>query len=531
MKLKFLIVCIIMTVILLPPLLLRPKTPETKRKVSEESEKLIIITPHNESIKSEWEKAFQKYYLKKYGKRIEFDYRAPGGTSDIMRYIANRYQAEYRRWREARNLSWNSAVATGFSLAKLPKDASEEVREARKLFLESDVSIGIDLMAGGGVFDLSRNAASGFAVDAGIAKIRPDLLAPEIIPFSFGGENLYDKQGRYYGLCLSTFGICCNMDRLAEMKDKTPPKRWDDLAQTRFFNNIVIADPTKSGSANKCFEVLIQQHMAELKSPDAGWREGLNTIKRIIANASAITDSAGKVTRDVSAGAAAAGMAIDTYGLTEREWNEIQFRGPPHFQYITPEGGTAVSPDPIQLLRGAPNREIAIEFIAFLLSEEGQKIMAFKPGTPGGPEKQALRRPPIRRDLYAPEYLKFRSDPDYDPYRSGSSFQYHPEWTGKYYTLLRRTIRIVMLDCLDELRSAWKAIIDAGGPEAVPEAMEYFNKLPYEYKNASEAAQLLRPSATRSAVDAARTARAWRDSMRESYRKAEAAARRKGNLK
>ena len=109
--------------------------------------------------------------------------------------------------------------------------------------------------------------------------------------------------------------------------------------------------------------------------------------------------------------------------------------------------------------------------------------------------------------------------------------QYHPEWTGKYYTLLRRTIRIVMLDCLDELRSAWKAIIDAGGPEAVPEAMEYFNKLPYEYENASEAAQSLRPSAARSAVDAARTARAWRDSMRESYRKAEAAARRKGNLK
>ena len=88
-----------------------------------------------------------------------------------------------------------------------------------------------------------------------------------------------------------------------------------------------------------------------------------------------------------------------------------------------------------------------------------------------------------------------------------------------------------MLDCLDELRSAWKAIIDAGGPEAVPEAMEYFNKLPYDYKNAAEAAQSLRPSATRSAVDAARTARAWRDSMRESYRKAEAAARRKGTLK
>ena len=132
MKLKFLLVCMIMTVILLPPLLLRPKAPKAKQSLSGETDKLIIITPHNESVKSEWEKAFQKHYLKKYGKRIEFDYRAPGGTSDIMRYIADRYQAEYRRWRESRNLPWNSAVASGFSLARLPENASAEVRAHRR---------------------------------------------------------------------------------------------------------------------------------------------------------------------------------------------------------------------------------------------------------------------------------------------------------------------------------------------------------------------------------------------------------------
>ena len=33
-----------------------------------------------------WEQAFRKHYRKKFGKDIVFDYRAPGGTSDIMRY-------------------------------------------------------------------------------------------------------------------------------------------------------------------------------------------------------------------------------------------------------------------------------------------------------------------------------------------------------------------------------------------------------------------------------------------------------------
>ena len=140
----------------------------------------------------------------------------------------------------------------------------------------------------------------------------------------------------------------------------------------------------------------------------------------------------------------------------------------------------------------------------------------------------ALRRPPIRRDLYAPEYEKYRSDPDYNPYASGSSFTYRPEWTGRYYTLLRVLLRTIMLDCQDELRAAWKAILDAGGPEAVPEAMEYFNALPFEYRNADKAVRALRRSGTRSAVDIARTKREWRDTMRANYRKAAELARKKG---
>lgn len=525
MKLRFIVICLVLLAILLPPILLRPGQEAGRLGPEEDGERLVIITPHNETIKYEWEQAFRKYYRKKYGKEIVFDYRAPGGTSDIMRYIADRYQTEFRRYCEEKGYPWNDAIAAYFSSPVLPKNAPADVIEARKIFLNSDVSIGIDLMAGGGVFDLARNAERGFAVDAGIRELYPELLDPKLIPASFGGEKLYDPKGRYYGLCLSTFGLCYNKDRIAAMKDQTPPKRWDDLAQPRFYNNIVIADPTKSGSANKCFEVLIQQHMAERKSPEKGWHDGLNVIKRIIANAAFVTDSAGKVTRDVAAGSAAAGMAIDTYGLTEREWNGIQFAGTPHFNYVAPEGGTAVSPDPIQLLRGAPNRKAAVEFIAFMLSLEGQKIMCFKPGVPGGPEKSALRRPSIRRDLYEPKYAESLSDPDYNPYRSGSSFTYHPEWTGKYYTLLRIVIRAVMLDCQNELKRAWKAIIDAGGPEAVPEAMEYFNRLPFEYSEADAAARSLRRSETRTAVDIARTTREWRDAMRANYRMAEKLAK------
>lgn len=529
MNLRIFLVLLLLGAVLAIPFLFRPATPKAELPAGE-AERLVIITPHNENIKFEWEQAFRSYYRKKFGRDIIFDYRAPGGTSDIMRYIADRYQTEFRRYCEEHGLPWNSLTASAFDRDQKPS-APAEAKAARKAFLNSDVSIGIDLMAGGGTFELARNANAGFAVDAEIQKKYPELLDPAIIPQSFGGELLYDPAGRYYGLCLATFGICYNIDRLRELKDKTPPQRWADLAAPRFFNRIVIGDPSKSGSINKCFEIMIQQLMAECSSPERGWRDGLNLIKRIIANAFTITDSAGKVTRDVASGTAAAGIAIDIYGLTEREWSGVQFRGKPHFNYVAPEGGTAVSPDPIQLLRGAPNKHAAVELIAFLLSREGQKLMCFNPGTPGGPVRSTLRRPPIRRDLYSKQYEKFRSDPDYNPYRSGSSFTYHPEWTGRYYSLLRVLIRTIMLDCLDELRDAWKAIIDAGGPDAVPEAMEYFNRLPFEYKDASAAAQSLRRSETRTAIDIARTKREWRDAMRANYRKAAELARKKGPVK
>ena len=186
--------------------------------------------------------------------------------------------------------------------------------------------------------------------------------------------------------------------------------------------------------------------MSEAGSPEKGWENGLNLIKQIFGNARNLTDAAGKVPHDVATGNAAAGMAIDTYGFTEQEWNALQFDDKPHFFYVAPKGGTAVSADPVQLLRGAPNRPAAQAFIDFLLSPEGQKLHAFKVGTPGGPRRHALRRPPIRRDLYQEKYREFRSDPDYNPYESGASFTYRPEWTAPYYSLLRILLRCIALD-------------------------------------------------------------------------------------
>ena len=526
---RFLPALLLPLALLALPLALRRT--EVRTPAADEADTLVVICAHTEPMKYEFEQGFRRYYRERFGRDIKLDYRSPGGTSDIVRYIGDRFEAEFRHaWEsDPENGPWTRNIAANFSNPRIDSDpgADPEARRAREKFLASDVGIGIDLFAGGGTYDHARQAERGFGVDGGVRERQPGLLAPERIPEFYSGDVLYDRQGRYYGLCLASFGICYNADRLNELADPRPPRRWRDLGDPRFFNQLAVADPTKSGSANKCFEIMLQQCLAESvarrgdpEGLNAGWADGLNLIKRIVANARAITDSAGKVTRDIATGNATAGTAIDFYGLTEQEWNVTQTGSAPRIFYVAPEGGTSVSADPIQLLRGAPHPEAARAFIDYLLGP-GQKLFNFKPGTPGGPERYALRRSPISRELYRPEYRQFRSDPDYDPYASGASFQYHPEWTGRYYHLLRVLIRTIALDVQPELRAAWGAIVAAGGPEAVPEAMRAFAELPFSYAEAAAAAAGLQPGRERGAVEIAALCRRWSEQARASYRRAE----------
>jgi hypothetical protein len=274
--------------------------------------------------------------------------------------------------------------------------------------------------------------------------------------------------------------------------------------------------------------MVVQQEMAEAVaglSTDSsayheglarGWREGLSVIRLAGANARYFTDSASRVVMDVAGGEAGAGMCIDFYGKTEAA-RVANPSGASRMGYRSPRGGTTVSCDPVAMLRGAPHPKIAVRFIIFVLSLEGQKLWAYRPGTAGGPEKYALHRMPIRRDFYTPEHLQYCSDPDIDPYTLAESFTYHGEWTGRLFNVLRVLIRTMCMDRDRELRAAWRSIIAAGGPGACPEAMECLKALPAdaEYERIGTTAATLKTN-----LDQVRLARRWGDFFARQYRQA-----------
>jgi ABC-type Fe3+ transport system substrate-binding protein len=498
---------------------------------------LVVVTPHNEAIRYEFGRAFAAHHRAATGRTVRVDWRMPGGTSEIARYLKGEYYAAFEREWTRSGKAWTPEVAAAFDnpQIRLTDAPDTPAQAARRGFLASGQGIGIDVFFGGGAFDFERQAAAGRLVVSDVISARPGWFGEAVIPQSVSGETFYDPQGRWIGACLASFGICYNSDSLRRLGVAELPASWSDLASPRLFRQVALADPTKSGSAAKAFEMVIQQQMQELvraagsENPAilaVGWKRGLEIIQAASANARYFTDAAGKVPVDVSLGDAAIGMCIDFYGRFQSEAVRVG-NAPSRLQYFTPTGGSSVGVDPIGLLRGAPNRAVAEAFIAFVLSSEGQKLWNFRVGTPGGPVKYALRRLPVRKDLYAPEFSQFRSDPEVDPYREARQFTYHPAWTAPLFKALAFVVRVMCLDPHDEQASAWSALSQAGFPR---EALRTFSDLSaVDYETAQKIIAPALASANR--LDEVRLAKELGGKFRRQYREAEQLARAEGEKK
>jgi ABC-type glycerol-3-phosphate transport system substrate-binding protein len=162
-------------------------------------------------------------------------------------------------------------------------------------------------------------------------------------------------------------------------------------------------------------------------------------------------------------GNAAAGMCIDSYGGLQTEVTAIESESS-RMGFLLPGSGTSIGADTIGLLRGSAHRQLAVEFIEFVLSEQGQKLWSFRRGVPGGPLRHALHRAPILPGLYAPAFDQLRSDPAINPYGGMLGFVYHDGWTRRLYRDISFVVRVLCVDPAPELAEAYQALAVNGFP-------------------------------------------------------------------
>ncbi|MDI1250797.1 MAG: extracellular solute-binding protein [Lacunisphaera sp.] len=524
------------------PFLLRPKKQAT---VADADERLVVITPHNEATRYEYSRGFAEWYRVKTGRTIAIDWRVIGGTSEITRFIESEYVAAFQHhWTGKLGRPWSMGVQAAFQDGSLvpddtPGDDPVEL-EARRAFLASTVSCGLDVFFGGGPYDHVRQAAAGRIVDSGILQLHPEWFGDNAIPATFTGEPYWDPQGRWVGNVLSAYGMIYNRDSLQRLGIDREPRQWDDLQDPRLRGEVALCDPTKSSSIAKAFENVIQQHIhrrqaqlvretgrapseVEAQAVAEGWVSGLRLVQRIGANARYFTDSSQKSPIDVVQGNSAAGMCIDFYGRGGFQQSARRLDGTEgRIGYYSPPDGTVLSPDPLAVLRGAPNPAAARAFIEYAVSMDGQKLWNFRPGTPGGPVRYELRRLPIRRDFYTvPEFAPHRSDPDVNPYAAGNPMIYHGEWTGNLVREMAFVIRVMCLDPHPELVAAWREIIAAGMPAEALAVMSDLSAVDYGATDG----RIRRVLGSKNKVDEVRLASELADGFRRQYLKAAELAR------
>ena len=385
---------------------------------SSDARQVIIISPHNEQIRHEFGQGFATWHKEKYGEEAEVIWSVPGGTSEIRRMLQSQY---------------GHALEIG----------NEPGGEA-------------DLVFGGGSYEhgiLKKPITKQFSGNEVTTTISAPAVFDGAVLEQVYGENiigditLYDPDGYWYGLALSGFGIVYNNEVLEDL-GIPPPTTWEALANPELLGKLALVNPAQSGSVTTAFEAILK---------NLGWERGWQVMRRAAANSRYFSASSLKPPADVSQGDAAMGICIDFYGRYQAQAVKND-DGISRIGYIDPPSATMIDPDPISLLRGAPNQEMALRFMQYCMTQEAQALWQFSASDVHddgfGPDTWELRRMPIRRDMYA-KYLDRMID-KVNPFQTARRAPFSDKNMRAFIAPL---FSAMAMNHHEELIHAWKAII------------------------------------------------------------------------
>lgn len=472
---------LLLATILGVPFALRP----TEQRRALGGRTLVIVTPHVEQIRDEFARAFVAWHERTHHEKVHVDWRAPGGTQEIFKQLQAQYEA---------------AVAGGkfdFSDPKDPKAAPGTIAYA--------------MMLGGGSYDHGRLKAGiklkdpsgqerslAFSTPAGFPQAAMDEWFGEN---KVGAQNLYDKDQYWIGTALSSFGIVYNKE-IYRALGLDEPRAFADLCDPRLQGLIALADPRQSGSITTTMDSIVNWYVwdrakregwdkdladamkKEREDPakprweetlwpvrgpsiQGAWDDAWRVLREMACNTRYFTAAAPKPPLDVSHGEAAAGLAIDFYGRSQAQAILLpgQDASESRVGYVDPAGAVYIDADPVSILRGGSEPELARRFVEFCLSEEGQALWQFPAESnprskdnpagpdarPMGPRTYELRRMPVRRTMYE-KYAGHMID-RVDPFSLASEVR---------PVFWRDAIGVMMgafaIDIADDARGAWAAL-------------------------------------------------------------------------
>lgn len=361
-------------------------------------ERVVIITPHVDAIRNEFGRGFAEWHGKRFGEGAVVEWRNVGGTADSLRFV----QSEF---------------------ASKPE------------------GIGIDCLFGGGMEPYL------LLDDKKLAQVyRPPAEILAAIPQSVLGLDAYDPEFTWFGAAFSSFGILQNR-RVQGVLGLPLARTWQDLTNPALMGWVGAGDPRNSGTMNVMFEAFLQYF---------GWEEGWRVLTQIGGNVRKFDRVSSSTAKDVTLGETAYAFAIDFYGFSQ-----VAAAGRTNLTFVLPEDFTALNPDGLAILKGAPNLRTAQRFVDFVLSEDGQRLWFLPKGHPEGPRQNSIERMSMRPDFY--KRYKGVSNIEFSPFELKQSFRYDARVSRERREVVAALVGALLVDTHDELQAAWKRTIAAGG--------------------------------------------------------------------
>ena len=280
-------------------------------------------------------------------------------------------------------------------------------------------------------FDLFwSSSADAFVVLKESERLRRSEYIPHYQPISKHMSYHDEPHGLYHNFALSGVGFMWNQKTLDEAGIASP-LNWQDLTDTRFYGQVAMSSPSRSGTNHLIVESILQ---------DMGWNEGWRFLVQLASNMKTITARSFRVPDGVAGGRFGVGLVIDFLAFAKNYAD-----GNNHFTYGEP---TFLMPARVALLQNGRNRKEAVAFIDYLLSKEGQDVLL----------SPAINRLPVSKEPFADYEVKV-------PYlisliRQGKTKNYNTELSTKRYHLVNTLFDQLITYRLLDRKRVWKKLLD-----------------------------------------------------------------------
>jgi ABC-type Fe3+ transport system substrate-binding protein len=385
---------------------------------------LVVVTPHNETIRNAFGDAFSQWHAKEHGRQVNIRW-VSHGTPQCIEY------------------------------------AKEAVNDD-EMTLRGMVP---DVMFGGGVSDHELLARQSL--------VRPVQLSDEADAAGrvVCGVPLTDPNGHWHATALTGFGILYHKQALGE-RQLPAPAAWADLADPAYFGWIALADPNQSGSNRFILDIILQRH---------GWEKGWGLILRTVANARTLLPSSTAVIDNVVSGMCLAGPCVNFNALSE-----VEAQGADRLGYVAPNDAAVITPDVVSVLKYATFPQLAETFVAFCRSEDGQSLWALRQS--GASESASAEQRTLYRYAIDPVFYEKHAErlavAD-NPFSRPDAFELDMAAEQKQGPLVAALVTAISGENHVLLQRAWQAVIEAGMP---PERLAELVQPPFDEATAMELA-------------------------------------------